>query len=307
MARSRKDPADATRAPVDAGGDAGGGAQPGLFDSQGDAPTPQPALARAMAARSPAAISADPAPAILDAQMAWQDLPADWSPALDAFRHSAGGQALLARLQARLDAGATVYPPVPHWLAAVRATPLAQARVVILGQDPYHGPGQAHGLSFSVPHGQPIPPSLRNIRKELARDLGLALPDHGCLQAWCAQGVLLLNTVLTVEDGHAAAHANWGWEALTDALIAAVAAQPGPRVFMLWGAHAQRKSALIAAAQGPDTQVLVLQSNHPSPLSATRPPAPFVGNGHFSQARDFIAVHAPSAQEKSQRLDWSLA
>ncbi len=246
---------------------------------------------------------------VRDTAAAFADIPADWRPLVEAFRHSETGQHLLNRLQARLDAGATIYPPVPHWLAALRHTPLAQARVVILGQDPYHGPGQAHGLSFSVPVGQGIPPSLRNIRKELARDLKLPLPDHGCLQAWCAQGVLLLNTVLTVEDGQAAAHAKWGWEALTDTLIAAVAAQPGPRVFMLWGAHAQRKRELIAQATGPQTQALVLCSNHPSPLSATRPPEPFVGNGHFSQAAAFVAQHAPmaSGHEKSQRLDWSLA
>jgi uracil-DNA glycosylase len=252
---------------------------------------------------------------VRDVNAALADIPADWWPIVDAFRHSPSGQTLLEKLQQRLDAGATVYPPVPHWLAALRHTPLAQARVVILGQDPYHGPGQAHGLSFSVPPGQGIPPSLRNIRKELARDLKLPMPDHGCLQAWCAQGVLLLNTVLTVEDGQAAAHAKWGWEALTDALIAAVAAQPGPRVFLLWGAHAQRKRELIAQAAGPQTQVLVLCSNHPSPLSATRPPEPFVGNGHFSKAAAFVAqhaqagqdAHASAAHEKSQRLDWSLA
>jgi uracil-DNA glycosylase len=251
-----------------------------------------------------------------DAQAAFDGIPADWQPLTEAFRHSPTGQALLQHLQQRLDAGATVYPPVPHWLAALRQTPLAQARVVILGQDPYHGPGQAHGLSFSVPRGQGIPPSLRNIRKELARDLQLPLPDHGCLQAWCAQGVLLLNTVLTVEDGRPASHAKLGWETFTDALIAAVAAQSGPRVFMLWGAHAQRKQGLIEAAQGPDTRVLVLSSNHPSPLSASRPPVPFVGNGHFAQAAAFVAGHsrpdtpprnATVAPEKSQHLDWSLA
>jgi len=256
-----------------------------------------------------AAIAQPEARSSRDVLDAFADIPSDWLPVVDAFQRSAQGQALLARLQRRLDAGATVYPPVHDWLAALRHTPLAEARVVILGQDPYHGPGQAHGLSFSVPPGQGIPPSLRNIRKELARDLKLPMPDHGCLQAWCEQGVLLLNTVLTVEDGQAAAHAKWGWEVLTDALIAAAAAQPGPRVFMLWGAHAQRKRELIAQATGPQTQVLVLCSNHPSPLSAMRPPEPFVGNGHFSQAAAFVAEHTPAAgaHEKSQRLDWSLA
>ncbi len=272
--------------------------QADLFAANPVAGAPQPA----------APLHEDPVLAVRDAQAAFTHIPADWRRLTDAFRHSPDGQALLRRLQDRLDAGATVYPPVPHWLAALRHTPLAEARVVILGQDPYHGPGQAHGLSFSVPPGQGIPPSLRNIRKELARDLQLPLPEHGSLLPWCAQGVLLLNTVLTVEDGQPACHAKWGWEPFTDALIAAVAAQPGPRVFMLWGAHAQRKQALIEASRGPDTQVLVLSSNHPSPLSASRPPVPFVGNGHFSQAAAFVATRAAAvAQQKGQRLDWSLA
>jgi uracil-DNA glycosylase len=150
--------------------------------------------------------------------------------------------------------------------------------------------------------GVAIPPSLRNIRKEIQRDLGLAAPPHGCLQAWAERGVLLLNTVLTVQAGDAASHAGWGWEALTDALIAAVAADASPKVFMLWGAHAQRKAPLIAqaGATASPTGQLILQSNHPSPLSATRGPAPFVGNGHFGLAQAFW-------QQKGQRLDWSLA
>jgi uracil-DNA glycosylase len=228
-------------------------------------------------------------------------VPADWRPVTDAFRASPSGQALITRVDAARQAGALIYPD--DVFAALRATRRSRILVVILGQDPYHGPGQAHGLAFSVRPGVAIPPSLRNIRKELQRDLGMSLPVHGCLQAWAEQGVLLLNTALTVQAGEAASHAGWGWEALTDALIAAIAADAGPKVFMLWGAHAQRKAALIAhAAQstGDVARLLILQSNHPSPLSATRGPTPFVGNGHFSQAQAFW-------HEKGQRLDWTLA
>lgn len=228
-------------------------------------------------------------------------VPPDWRTLTDPFRASAAGQALIARVDAARAAGEVVFPD--DVLAALRLTRRADVRVVILGQDPYHGPGQAHGLAFSVRPGVAIPPSLRNMRKELQRDLGLASPAHGSLVRWAGQGVLLLNTVLTVAQGQAASHAKWGWEPLTDALIGALASDPGPRAFLLWGAHAQRKLPLIeaAAAQGgaPDRH-LILQSNHPSPLSATRGPVPYVGNGHFGQAAAFW-------HEKGQRLDWSLA
>ena len=229
-------------------------------------------------------------------------VPADWRPLTDAFRTSAQGQALIARVDAARAAGAVIYPDeVFH---ALHLTRRADVRVLILGQDPYHGPGQAHGLAFSVRPGVAIPPSLRNIRKELQRDLGLEPPAHGCLQAWAQRGVLLLNTVLTVEAGAAASHAGWGWEALTDALAQAVVADLGPRVVMLWGAHAQRKWPLLEAARRASGQslddVLVLQSNHPSPLSASRAPAPFVGNGHFGQALAFL-------QKRGVDLDWSVA
>ena len=227
-------------------------------------------------------------------------VPPDWRPITDAFRGSATGQALIARVDAARAAGAVVFPD--DVFAALRHTRRDQVRVLILGQDPYHGAGQAHGLSFSVRPGVAIPPSLRNIRKEIARDLGVAPPLHGCLQAWAEQGVLLLNTVLTVAEGEAASHAGWGWESLTDALIEVVAASPQPCVFMLWGAHAQRKLPLIQAAAarvGDPTRLLVLQSNHPSPLSATRGPEPFVGNGHFGQAAAFWAQRGVS-------LDWGL-
>ncbi len=218
-----------------------------------------------------------------------------WAPIVEAWRASPAGQGLEAYLAQRRAAGATIYPPEPY--RALQLTPLDQVKVVILGQDPYHGPGQAEGLSFSVPRGlKKLPPSLRNIYKELQRDLGLTPPAHGHLATWAERGVLLLNTCLTVEDGAPASHAKRGWEALTDALIRVAAADAAPKVFMLWGAHAQAKAMLIAAA-GP--QHLILQSNHPSPLSATRPPLPFIGCGHFSRAAQWLA-------EQGRALEWRL-
>jgi len=202
----------------------------------------------------------------------------DWQPLLESFWRSAQGQALAAFVRARLEQGATIYPPRP--LRALELTALDQVRVVILGQDPYHGPGQAEGLAFSVPDGVKPPPSLRNILQEIARDLGRAVPASGSLQSWARHGVLLLNTCLTVEQGHPASHARHGWETLTDALIAACSAHETPKAFLLWGAHAQSKAALID-----DSRHLVLQANHPSPLSARRGPRPFIGCGHFGQLR----------------------
>jgi uracil-DNA glycosylase len=222
------------------------------------------------------------------------DASADWAPLVQRWRASDTGLALSAFVDARLAAGATIYPPQP--LRALALTPLAGVRVVILGQDPYHGAGQAEGLAFSVPPGVRPPPSLRNIFKELQRDLRLPMPPHGHLGAWAQRGVLLLNTCLTVEDGAAASHAGRGWEALTDRLIEAAAAAPQPKVFMLWGTHAQRKQALIDGA-GPAH--LVLQCNHPSPLSATRGPVPFIGCRHFSAATEFLAAHGIT-------IDWRL-
>ena len=207
---------------------------------------------------------------------------ADWTALVGHFLASPEGQRLADFVQQRLSEGATVYPPQPF--RALELTPLAQVRVVILGQDPYHGLGQAHGLAFSVPEGVKPPPSLRNIFKELARDprVDPPSPSGGSLERWARQGVLLLNTGLTVEDGQPASHARQGWELLTDQLISAVSARPKPVVFMLWGAHAQAKRALIAPRH------LVLTANHPSPLSALRPPQPFIGCGHFSAANDFL-------------------
>ena len=221
-----------------------------------------------------------------------------WQPLVDRFFASAAGQQLLAFLQARLDAGAVIFPPQP--LRALQLTPPEAVRVVILGQDPYHGAGQAHGLAFSVAPGVRVPPSLRNIFKEIERDVGSAPPalppplppSGGSLEAWAQQGVLLLNTCLTVEEGQPASHAGQGWELLTDAVLRHVAERaPGaqPVVFMLWGAHAQAKRALIPTDRGH----LVLCANHPSPLSALRAPLPFIGCGHFGQAQAFLSGKAP--------------
>lgn len=209
---------------------------------------------------------------------------ASWRPVVDAFLASADGQRLAAFLGERLAAGATIYPP--HPLRALDLTPLEKVHAVVLGQDPYHGPGQAEGLAFSVADGVKHPPSLRNIFKEMG-----ATPQSGSLVAWARSGVLLLNAVLTVEDGQPASHAKKGWEALTDRLLERVAATASPCVYLLWGAHAQAKADLIAqtaAAHG--REILVLQSNHPSPLSASRPPVPFLGSGCFRQAREWLAA-----------------
>ncbi len=207
-----------------------------------------------------------------------------WKPLVDGFFQSAAGEQLLAFLQQRLNAGASIFPPTP--LQALEFTPPERVRLVILGQDPYHGRGQSHGLAFSVPPGVRVPPSLRNIFKEIERDLGTPPPAFpapgGNLLAWAQQGALLLNTVLTVEEAQPGSHAKRGWESLTDALIASVNALAQPVVFMLWGAHAQSKRVLVTAPQH-----LVLVANHPSPLSALRRPIPFIGCGHFGQARAF--------------------
>ncbi len=221
--------------------------------------------------------------------------PADWAPLVQAWQGSPDGQALLGYINARQAARAVVYPAEP--LRALQLTPRAAVRVVILGQDPYHGRGQAEGLAFSVPAAIKPPPSLRNLLDEISRSLGVPRPSSGHLGDWAAQGVLLLNTVLTVEDGLPAAHAGRGWESLTDALIVAAAADPGDKVFMLWGAHAQAKQGLIEAAGG--GRHLVLPANHPSPLSARRPPMPFIGCGHFISAREFLLGRGMPA------IDWS--
>ena len=209
----------------------------------------------------------------------------EWGDMVGDFLASDPGRSLSERLSQALKAEKTIFPATPF--KALELTPLSQVKVVILGQDPYHGPGQAEGLAFSVPPGVRLPPSLRNIFKELQSSLHVPLPPHGSLERWARQGVLLLNTCLTVEDGQAGSHARWGWEALTDALVAAAAKSRPHVVFMLWGAHAQAKKAVIDA-HNPNGRHLILQANHPSPLSAQRPPVPFLGCGHFAQANAFL-------------------
>ncbi|HYF42929.1 MAG TPA: uracil-DNA glycosylase [Ramlibacter sp.] len=210
-----------------------------------------------------------------------------WAPVVEGFFASDAGRQLSEFLRQRLAAGAVIYPPRP--LRALEETPLPSVRAVVLGQDPYHGPGQAEGLAFSVPAGVKLPPSLRNIFKEL--QCGQPLPASGSLLHWAQRGVLLLNTSLTVEDGQPGSHAKKGWEHLTDLLLRAVARSATPCAYLLWGAHAQAKAGLIrAAADEQGCEALVLQANHPSPLSASRPPVPFLGCGHFAQARDWLAA-----------------
>jgi uracil-DNA glycosylase len=211
-----------------------------------------------------------------------------WRPVVERFFVSEAGRRLDAYLRERLAAGAVIYPPRP--LRALEETPLAAVHAVILGQDPYHGPGQAEGLAFSVAPGVKTPPSLRNIFKELGCGGDCPQPATGSLLHWARHGVLLLNASLTVEDGQAGSHAKKGWELLTDALLAEVAATASPCAYLLWGAHAQAKAGLIeSTAAAHAREALVLQANHPSPLSAARPPVPFLGCGHFAQARRWLA------------------
>jgi uracil-DNA glycosylase len=188
------------------------------------------------------------------------------------------------------QAGKQIFPAGNDIFNALNSTPFEKVRVVIIGQDPYHGSGQAHGLCFSVRPGVEIPPSLRNIYKEIAADLGIAPSRSGCLQSWAAQGVLLLNAVLTVESGKAAAHQGRGWERFTDRIIALLNEQGQHIVFMLWGSYAQKKGQIIDRSRH-----LVLASAHPSPLSASRG---FFGNHHFSRANQYLLANAREA------IDW---
>ena len=201
-------------------------------------------------------------------------------------------QSLAAFLRSEKQAGKKIYPPGPEIFAAFDHTPFDQVRVVILGQDPYHGPGQAHGLCFSVRPGVRVPPSLENIFKEIQRDLAIPRPDHGCLTSWADQGVLLLNSVLTVEEGQANAHQGKGWEDFTDRAIDALNGEREGIVFLLWGSYAQKKGQLIDT-----THHCVLKSVHPSPLSAHRG---FIGCGHFSAANRYLEEHGNTP------IDWSL-
>jgi uracil-DNA glycosylase len=195
-------------------------------------------------------------------------------------------------LLTEFQAGKTIYPDKSEWLRALEATALESVRVVILGQDPYHGARQAHGLSFSVQHGTRIPPSLSNIFKELKSDLDISPSFHGNLEFWAAQGVLLLNAVLTVEAGQAAAHKNRGWEQFTDAIIRLLNRQPRSIVFVLWGNYAQKKAVLVD-----DRKHLILKSAHPSPLSAHNG---FFGSKPFSKINDFLILSGQTG------INWSL-
>ena len=195
-------------------------------------------------------------------------------------------------LQQQKNSGKVIYPPGSQWFSAFNDTPFDKVRVVILGQDPYHGPDQAHGLCFSVLPGVKVPPSLANIYKELASDLGITQPNHGCLTSWAKQGVLLLNATLTVEQADAGSHQGKGWEQFTDQAIRAINDQSEAVVFLLWGSHAQKKGAFIDQSRH-----LVLKSVHPSPLSAYRG---FLGCKHFSATNNYLQQHG------RQPIDWQL-
>lgn len=223
--------------------------------------------------------------------MALEQAP-EWQATLASEFEQPYMQQLKAFLQQQKQAHKVIFPHSHNWFHALEATPLSKVKVVILGQDPYHQPGQAHGLCFSVQPGVKIPPSLNNIYKELKSDLGIELVSHGYLESWAQQGVLLLNAVLTVEQNHANAHQGKGWEQFTDKIIATVNAQTQNVVFMLWGSYAQKKGTMIDADKH-----LVLKAPHPSPLSAHRG---FLGCKHFSQANQYLQKHGQTP------IDWQL-
>ncbi|UVO54657.1 uracil-DNA glycosylase [Sphingomonas sp. SUN039] len=220
----------------------------------------------------------------------------DWLAALRTEFDDPYMAALKTFLVAEKAAGKRIFPRGDEWFRALDLTPPDKVRVVILGQDPYHGPGQAHGLCFSVRPDVPPPPSLVNIFKELESDLGIARPRHGHLENWAQQGVLLLNSVLTVEMSKAASHQGRGWEKFTDAVIRHVAAKPEPVVFLLWGSYAQKKASFVDSIERGGRH-LVLKSVHPSPLSAH---GGFFGCRHFSQANAFLESRGMAA------IDWAL-
>jgi uracil-DNA glycosylase len=227
--------------------------------------------------------------------MAAEAVPESWRSAIEPVLATREARRLGGFLAAEEADGKRIYPPRGSRLRALALTPLDEVKVVILGQDPYHGPGQAHGLCFSVPEGVKTPPSLVNIYKEIVSDLGIAQPGHGNLEKWARQGVLLLNNSLTVEEGRAGSHQNLGWEPITDAAVAAVAARDHPSVFLLWGSHARNKASRVPGLmQG---RHLVLTAPHPSPLSAH---SGFFGCRHFSKANAFLEQHGRGA------IDWGL-
>jgi uracil-DNA glycosylase len=218
-------------------------------------------------------------------------MPTDWNPVLRGEFAKPYWDELQAFVRAERER-APVYPPPDEVFAALHLTPYAETRVVILGQDPYHGPRQAHGLCFSVRDGVAIPPSLANIHKELHDDLGIPPPGHGNLEAWAVQGVLLLNTTLTVRAGNATSHHGRGWETFTDEVIKAVSAKDQRVVFILWGSHARKKKALIDSSTH-----AIIESAHPSPLSAS--------NGFFG-SRPFSRTNAALIEAGLDPIDWRL-
>ena len=224
--------------------------------------------------------------------MAELRLQAGWKALLGDWFERPEMQALAAFLRAEKVAGRRIYPPGREIFAALDHTPFERVRVVILGQDPYHGPGQAHGLCFSVRPGVPVPPSLANIYAELQRDIGFVPPDHGCLVPWAERGVLLLNAVLTVEAGRAGSHQGKGWEGFTDRVVQLLNERREGLVFMLWGSYAQAKGALLDGRRH-----LILKAPHPSPLSAHRG---FIGCAHFSHCAEWLA------RRGEPPLDWTL-
>ncbi len=232
--------------------------------------------------------------------MASEDIPTSWRAALEPALGSPEARTLGGWLRAEEGAGKVIFPPRGQRLTALALTPLESVRVVILGQDPYHGPGQAHGLAFSVQDGVKVPPSLVNIFKELECDLGLSRPSHGNLTAWAEQGVLLLNNTLTVQSGQAGSHAGRGWDAITDACVAAVVERSQnegePCVFILWGSHARKKAGRVKGLGSGENQ-LILTSPHPSPLSAH---GGFFGSRPFSQTNAFLQARGRKA------IDWAL-
>lgn len=225
-------------------------------------------------------------------RMAEIKLEASWRTRLeDTFATPWFGE-LKAFLKSEKASNATIYPPGPRIFAALDATPFEKVRAVILGQDPYHGPGQAHGLSFSVPAGIPRPPSLVNIHTEYNADLGFAIPKHGSLEAWAQNGVLLLNTCLTVRAGQPLSHQNQGWEKFTDKIVELLAARPEPMAFILWGAPARKKTERVDLSRHG-----VIASVHPSPLSSYRG---FFGSKPFSKANEFLTKNGQPP------IDWRL-
>jgi uracil-DNA glycosylase len=221
-------------------------------------------------------------------------IPESWLGALEPALQTKEARQLGGWLRAEEERGGQIFPPRGQRLAALELTPLENVRVVILGQDPYHGPGQAHGLAFSVPEGVKVPPSLVNIYKELESDLGIARRDSGNLENWARQGVLLLNNTLTVASGQAGSHAGRGWDAITDACVASVVERGDPAVFILWGSHARKKAGRVTGLGASDNH-LVLTSPHPSPLSAH---SGFFGSRPFSKANNFLKAHGCGA------IDW---